>query len=506
MQGSNPKVVIVGAGPGGLASALLLASAGVDVTILEKQARVGGRTATISADGFHFDLGPTFFLYPRILSEIYAAAGYDLRAQVPMVKLDPQYRLVFGAGGELLATPDIERMEQSIAKLCPHDAANFRSFIDENREKLARFRPCLESPFSSWRDLCSPQMLKLLPLLRPWLSLDAELGRHFADERMRLAFSFQSKYLGMSPFRCPSLFSILAFLEYEAGVWHPVGGCGAVTKNMASVARDMGVKIHLGEGVEEMLFDGNRIRGVRTQAATYDADAVVVNADFARAMTKLVPNRLRNRWTDERIAKKRFSCSTFMLYLGLDGCYDNVDHHTIYISKEYERNLADIEQRHILSEDPSFYVQNACVTDRSLAPAGKSTLYVLVPVTHQHENVDWSKESARYRQVALSQLRKIGIHDVERRIRYERMITPTNWEHDYDIYRGATFNLTHSLDQMLHLRPHNRFEDLEGVYLTGGGTHPGSGLPVIFESARISTKLLMADLGVEVKSRQMACA
>ena len=506
MQGSNAKVVIVGAGPGGLASALLLARAGVDVTILEKQPRVGGRTATISADGFHFDLGPTFFLYPRILSEIYAAAGYDLRAQVPMVKLDPQYRLVFGAGGELLATPDIERMEQSIAKLCPHDAANFRSFINENREKLERFRPCLESPFSSWRDLCSPQMLKLLPLLRPWLSLDRELGRHFADERMRLAFSFQSKYLGMSPFRCPSLFSILAFLEYEAGVWHPIGGCGAVTKNMASVARDMGVKIHLAEGVEEMLFDGNRVRAVRTQAATYDADAVVVNADFARAMTKLVPNHLRNRWTDERIGKKRFSCSTFMLYLGLDGCYDNVDHHTIYISKEYERNLADIEQRHILSEDPSFYVQNACVTDRTLAPAGQSTLYVLVPVTHQHENVDWSKEAAQYRQVALSQLRKIGIHDVERRIRYERMITPTNWEHDYDIYRGATFNLTHSLDQMLHLRPHNRFEDLAGVYLTGGGTHPGSGLPVIFESARISTKLLMADLGVEVTSRQMACA
>jgi phytoene desaturase len=506
MQGSNPKVVIVGAGPGGLASALLLASAGVDVTILEKQPRVGGRTATLSADGFHFDLGPTFFLYPRILSEIYATAGYDLRSQVPMIKLDPQYRLVFGAGGELLATPDIERMEQSIAKLCPHDAANFRSFIDENREKLARFRPCLESPFSSWRDLCSPQMLKLLPLLRPWLSLDRELGRHFADERMRLAFSFQSKYLGMSPFRCPSLFSILAFLEYEAGVWHPVGGCGAVTKNMASVARDLGVKIHLGEGVEEMLFDGNRIRAVRTEAGTYDADAVVVNADFARAMTKLVPNRLRNRWTDERIAKKRFSCSTFMLYLGLDGCYDNVDHHTIYISKEYERNLADIEQRHILSEDPSFYVQNACVTDRSLAPPGQSTLYVLVPVTHQHENVDWNKESARYRQVALHQLRKIGIHDVERRIRYERMITPDNWEHEYDIYRGATFNLTHSLDQMLHLRPNNRFEDLGGVYLTGGGTHPGSGLPVIFESARISTKLLMADLGVEVKSRQVACA
>jgi phytoene desaturase len=507
MQGSKPKVLIVGAGPGGLASAMLLARAGADVTVIEKQSWVGGRTATLKAEGFQFDLGPTFFLYPRILSEIYSAAGFDLRAEVPMVKLDPQYRLVFGSGGELLATPDIKRMEESIAKLCPHDALNFRAFIEENREKLERFRPCLESPFSSWRDLCTARMMKLMPLLRPWLSLDGELGRHFADPRMRLAFSFQSKYLGMSPFRCPSLFSILAFLEYDSGVWHPIGGCGAVPKSMASLAMEMGVKFRLAEGVEELRFNGRRICGARTRAGEYKADAVVINADFAQAMKSLVPDHLRNRWTNRKIAKKRFSCSTFMLYLGISGRYDNVAHHSIYIAKDYERNLDDIEQRHILSDDPSFYVQNACVTDRTLAPAGMSTLYVLVPVTHNHANVEWSKETiARYRAIALKQLHKIGIHDVESRIRYERIVTPDDWEQTFDIYKGATFNLSHSLDQMLHLRPNNRFEDLDGVYLTGGGTHPGSGLPVIFESARISTKLLLEDFGMRVDWHEMAAA
>ena len=176
-------------------------------------------------------------------------------------------------------------------------------------------------------------MMKLMPLLRPWLSLDGELGRHFADQRMRLAFSFQSKYLGMSPFRCPSLFSILAFLEYDSGVWHPIGGCGAVPKSMASLAREMGVKIRLGEGVEELRFRGRRVCGARTTAGEYRADAVVVNADFAHAMKKLVPDHLRNRWTDRKISKKRFSCSTFMLYLGIEGRYDNVAHHSIYTLK-----------------------------------------------------------------------------------------------------------------------------------------------------------------------------
>jgi phytoene desaturase len=484
---------------------MLLARAGADVTVIEKQPRVGGRTATLKAGEFKFDLGPTFFLYPRIFKKFTRYAGYDLRAEVPMVRLDPQYKLVFGSGGELLATPDVQRMEQSIAKLCPHDARNFRGFLEANREKLERFRPCLESPFSSWRDLCTPRMMKLMPLLRPWLSLDGELGGTSPIPRMRLAFSFQSKYLGMSPFRCPSLFSILAFLEYDSGVWHPIGGCGAVPQSMASLARDMGVKFRLGEGVEELLFDGRRIRGARTSAGEYSADAVVINADFAQAMKKLVPDHLRNRWTDRKLAKKRFSCSTFMLYLGVAGRYDNVPHHTIYISKDYERNLQDIEQRHVLSDDPSFYVQNACVTDRTLAPAGMSTLYVLVPVTHNHANVEWSAETiAQYRTLALKQLEKIGIHDVESRIRYERILTPADWETSFDIYKGATFNLSHSLDQMLHLRPNNRFEDLEGVYLTGGGTHPGSGLPVIFESARISTKLLLEDVGIPVNWAEMA--
>ena len=161
-------------------------------------------------------------------------------------------------------------------------------------------------PFDGWGDLLNTRLLKMLPILRPHQSLDTYLGRFFRDPRIRLAFSFQSKYLGMSPFRCPSLFSILAFLEYDSGVWHPIGGCGAVSKSMASLAEEMGVKFRLGEGAEELLFKGRRICGARTSLAEYKADAVVINADFAQAMKNLVPDRLRNRWTDRKIAKKKF--------------------------------------------------------------------------------------------------------------------------------------------------------------------------------------------------------
>ena len=497
MEKQDRHVVIVGAGPGGLAAAILLAKSGVRVTIVEKHPQVGGRTSTLTLDGFRFDVGPTFFLYPRVLKEIFAAAGYELNREVPMTRLDPQYRLVFGGGGELLATPDVAQMERAIAAISPEDAKRFHHFILRNRAKLERFMPFLQTPFESWRDLAKPEMLKLLPLLAPWRSLDDDLQVHFKDERIRLGFSFQSKYLGMSPFRCPSLFSILSFLEYEHGVFHPTGGCGSVTRAMARIATEMGVEILLEEPVEQIIVEDGVATGIKTADRELAADAVVVNADFADAMRKLVPNRQRKRWTDERLVKKKFSCSTFMMYLGIEGCYDDVSHHTIYLAGDYKENLRDIEERHALSDNPSFYVQNACVTDDTLAPPGHSTLYVLLPVTHMTGSVDWAKESPRYRQIALNQLEKIGISQLETRIRTEKIVTPASWEADFGLYKGATFSMAHSLDQMLHLRPHNRFEDIGQMYLVGGGTHPGSGLPVIFESARITSRLLLEDLEIE---------
>ena len=370
---------------------------------------MGGRCAAIEADGFRFDVGPTFFLYPRILKEIFASTGYDLFDEVPMRRLDPQYRIAFGAGGQIDATPDIARMEQQIAAICPQDAASFQRFMDDNRNKLARFRPILESPFQQRARFVPPVDTQGRSLTPPLAIGGLRAGALLFRSSLKIAFSFQSKYLGMSPFRCPSLFSILAFLEYEHGVFHPIGGCSAVSERMADIARDLGVEIHLDEPVERILFSGKKAVGVHTSLDEYGTDALVINADFARSMHRLVPDTLRPRWTNRRLEKKKFSCSTFMMYLGIEGRYDDLPHHTIHIAADYDQNLADIERRHVLSEDPSFYVQNACVTDPTLAPDGMSTLYVLVPVTQMHKNVDWSIERERFRQLTIRQLEKIGM-------------------------------------------------------------------------------------------------
>ncbi len=494
---SPPKAIVIGAGPGGLASAMLLASAGFDVTVLERRQQVGGRTSTLEAEGFRFDLGPTFFLYPQVLRSIFASCGRNLDHEVDLIRLDPHYNLSFGGRDVMAVTPDLEGMRHQIARFCAADAANLEPFLAENRRKLEAFRPVLESPFTGLGDVLRLPLRELLPLLRPFSSVDTDLGRFFSDSRIRLAFSFQSKYLGMSPFKCPSLFTILSFLEYEHGVFHPRGGCGAVTQAMARVAEDLGARIRLGEPVEEICFEGRKAVAVRTARETLACDALVINADFAHAMKHLVPNDLRRRWSDRKLEKKRYSCSTYMMYLGLEGRCEDLAHHTIFLSDDYRNGLADIETHHRLSADPSFYVHNPVVTDPSMAPTGQSSLYVLAPVTHQHPNVDWQHERGRFRRTMLRQLAKVGLEDVERRIRFEKIVTPMDWESDLHLYRGATFSLAHSLDQLLHLRPRNRFEDLDGVYLVGGGTHPGSGLPVIFESARITSRLMAEDFALE---------
>jgi phytoene desaturase len=218
ISSQSQRIIVVGAGPGGLAAAAILAKAGLDVTVIERREHSGGRTATFSEAGFKFDIGPTFFHYPQVLEGIFASLGFDLWKEVDLRRLDPQYRLVFGAGGNLLATPVVEKMRAEIANLSPRDAEYFETFLRDNRRKLTRFRPFLEKSSGSWRDAVSRDILQLLPLIRPWKSLDAELRRYFSDERIRLAFSFQSKYLGMSPFQCPSLFSIFHS-------WNTSSGC-----------------------------------------------------------------------------------------------------------------------------------------------------------------------------------------------------------------------------------------------------------------------------------------
>ncbi|MCA9286744.1 MAG: phytoene desaturase [Phycisphaerales bacterium] len=499
MKRSNP-IAVVGAGPGGLASAMLLAASGLPVRVYEAMKTAGGRTGRLTSGRFAFDRGPTFFMMPYVLEEIFSAAGRRLGDYVDLRRLDPMYRLLIGQRDAhplvIDTTQDVAEMVQQLDAIRPGDGAGFERFMRDNRRKLDLMTPILRRPVRGLRDLLTMDTLKVAPVLKPWQSVHDHLAGYFRSEASRLATSFQSKYLGMSPFECPSLFSILPFIEYEYGIWHPIGGCNALTSAMAAACQEMGVEIRCGQPVTGLRFDGRRLTGIEAAGTMHDHEHAVINADATWALKHLIPAALRGRDTDQRIDSRDYSCSTFMLYLGIRGEVD-LPHHTIYTSASYRDNLADIATRGRLSEDPSAYVCNPSRLDPTLAPPGDSSLYVLVPVPNLKGRVDWAREAEGLRQTTLRQLERVfGLADIERRIQTEVMFTPKDWR-GMNINFGATFNLAHSLRQMLHRRPQHRLPYTDGLWLVGGGTHPGSGLPVIFLSSQITSRMLCEEIGVQ---------
>jgi phytoene desaturase len=265
---------------------------------------------------------------------------------------------------------------------------------------------------------------------------------------------------------------------------------------MADVARRNGAVLHLSTPVEEIVVRNGVATGVRLASGdVVEADEVVINADFGYAATRLfAPGTLR-KYTPRKMQNMKLSCSTFMMYLGLDRSYDT-PHHEIVFARDYRTNIERIFNGKELSGDLSFYVRNASVTDPTLAPAGHSALYVLVPVPNLRGAINWEQRRAAYREMTLDAIESRTGMKLRNHIVTEQLVTPADWNQHYHVYEGATFNLAHNLGQMVYLRPRNKFEDVDHCYLVGGGTHPGSGLPTIYESGRISANLISRRHGI----------
>ncbi|MFW6305795.1 MAG: phytoene desaturase family protein [Bacillota bacterium] len=486
------KIAVIGAGPGGLSAGMLLQKRGFDVTIYEKMDRVGGRNSCFKENGYTFDIGPTFFMMPFILEEIFAETGRDINDYVELKLLDPYYQLVFADGNKIYPSYDPEKIKSSIKKISPEDVAGYDRYMKDNEKKMQRTLPVLQKGYSSFKDILKPEILKLLPVLKPGQSLWENLGEYFEDDRVKVGFTFQSKYLGMSPYNCPSMFSILPYTEYKWGVYHVMGGLHQLSQVMAEVFEEMGGTIKLNKTIQEIEIEKKKSTGLFFQDGSYQQyNEIIMNADFAWGMKNLIPDKKRKKYTDVLLENKKYSCSTFMLYLGLDKIYDNLMHHNVFIAEDYNKNFMEIESTKTLSQDPSFYIQNPSVTDKTLAPEGHSALYVLVPVANLKSSIDWKEEKDNYRNLIIKKLKtRVGLEDLEEHITYEKILTPLDWREDINVGFGATFNLAHSLDQMLIFRPHNKFEEFKNMWIVGGGTSPGSGLPTIYESGRITANIL----------------
>lgn len=470
----NKKVIIVGAGPGGLTAGMILANRGFEVEFFEKENKVGGRNGAIEKEGFKFDIGPTFLMLKPVLEEVFNEAGEDANKYLKFYELDPMYRLIF-KNHSIDISPDHEKTRAEIERNFPGEGKGFDRLLKREKSRYEVAYACLKKDYSHFYKLFNWNLLKFIPKLSFPKSMHDELGVYFKNEDLKMAFTFQSKYLGMSPWQCPAAYMIIPYIEHHFGIQHVEGGLSEISEAMAKVVLKKGGKINLNSLVKEVgqkfviLENGEKIT----------ADEVIVNADAGYALKNIIKTK--------DLGDKDFSCSTFMLYLGIDEELDWA-HHTVWFSDDYKKFVDTIFNDKKVTSDFSMYIRNASVVDKTIAPKGKSNIYVLVPVPNNKSGIDWEKEKSQYRNQIIAKIKeKTGI-DLEKRILTEEIITPSDWENRYNVFLGATFNLSHRLDQMLYFRPHNKQAD--NLYLVGGGTHPGSGLPTIYESGRIAADLI----------------
>lgn len=485
-------VIIIGTGPGGLATGMLLAHRGYDVTILEKADVIGGRNAAITVGEYTFDTGPTFLHQKVTLDEIFAEVDCKPEDYMNFVNLNPMTRLNFG-DISLDTSSDRNTMAQNIEEAFPGESKNYFRFMDDHAKKLNVIFPCLQRPYHKLSSYFNSKLYKAIPYVATRKSVMEILGEYFTDDRLKLAFTFQSKYLGMSPWKCPALFSILSYIEYEHGIYHVQGGLSKISQVMAEIFQEKGGKIMLDSEVSEIKYIGKKATHVILKKGNVMAcDDIVINADYAAARNTIFG---KYNISEDKLKKKKYSCSTFMLYLGLDKIYENEPHHHIIFADNYSKNLEEIQNETTVSKDPSIYIRNSSITDTTVAPEGHSQLYILVPTINLRHGSTWDETISYYRDLILDRvIEKTGMKDLRNHIVKEHVITPADWQKS-NIFMGATFNLAHTLDQMLYFRPQNKLKGFKNIYLAGGGTHPGSGLPTIYESARISANLICENYG-----------
>lgn len=496
------KALIVGAGPGGLSAAMNLAGLGVDVTVVEKEAKPGGRMRglTLGERGeYQVDTGPSIMQLPQVLERMFRRAGLRIEDYLTLKRLPENTRVHFWDGTHLDTHWDQAKMKAEVARLNPSLVPAYERWFTESREKYRiAYGTFMAHPADS---LGYYNPLRLLPAakFKPWQTLYRHLDENFHDDRFSYAFSYPSKYLGLHPTTCSSVFSVIPFLELEFGVWHVMGGFRALAAGMKKAAEDLGATFRMSSPVAKVLVENKKAVGVELLSGEkLFADVVVVNADLPYAARTLIDESWREgtRLSNEALQKAKYSCSTFMLYLALDKQYAELPHHLIYLSNAARRTDRDaLEDKHADLEDPPFYVVNPNVTDPAGAPEGHSALYVLVPTPNTAGDHDWPRIEAELTKKVPGWLAKVGLKDVEQHIVAKRAFTAETWRDDFNVHRGAVFNLSHTWLQLGPLRPKVQSPHVENLYWVGGGTHPGSGLLTIMESANIAANYVSQRLG-----------
>ena len=502
---SAEAVGVIGAGLGGLAAACTLAARGHKVILFEKNDWIGGKAAVLEQDGFRFDMGPTILTVPRVLRRVFEEAGRRLEDAVDLVRLDPQWRCFFEDGSVLDLSENTEAMAETLRGYSPDGPASERGYRD-----FLAFSETLHDiseRFFFWKSVedlkdtldfkngLSFSTLRDVLRLRMGTTVAGNIRKHIPDARVAQMLDHFTQYVGSSPYNSPAVLCGIAHMQTHDGVWYPMGGTRAVPLALEELARDLGVEIRTGVGVERVLIDRGRAVGVRTESGQdVRLSAVVSNMDAVRTYDELVGGRAGARFA----GRKEFepACSGVVLYLGLDRRYDHLLHHDFVFSRDPEEEFDQIYRQGVPASDPTCYLAATARTEPGVAPPGGEALYVLVHTPYLRRGQAWSAMLPGYRRVILDKLKRCaGMPDLEDRIVFERHLTPQDIHDRYRVLKGAIYGVASHGRFLGAFKPGNRSRQVEGLYLAGGSAHPGPGMPMVLMSGWIAADALDRDAG-----------
>ena len=488
-------VAIVGAGVGGLAAAARLAHAGFEVSVYEKQRGPGGRCSQLRMDGFTFDMGPTILLMPEVIRETFEAVGRKLEDYLTLHRCEPNYTVHFRDGARLTFTSDLARLSHELEQMEPGSTPHFMRFLEQGRDQYqTSLDHFVGRNFDNLWQFVSPANLRHIFRIRAHRKLYAETGRFFKDDRLRAAVTFQTMYLGISPYESPAVYGLLPYSEIGVGIWFPEGGLYALPKALERLAKELGVRFHYEAPVRRLRLEKGRARGLELESGEFvAADVVLCNADLPYAYEKLIDPEVTAL---PRAKKLKYTSSGFMFYLGMKGRVPGLGHHNVFFGRDYRASFDDIFKHHRVPEDLSFYVNVPNRTDPSLAPDGKDALYVLVPVPHQDPSLDWRALEKGIRERVFRRLEEEGYGALASQVEVERVFTPDDWASGFNLQKGAAFGLSHHFFQIGPFRPANQDPRVRNLFFVGASTQPGTGLPTVMLSARLVCERILKEVGV----------
>ena len=488
------SVIVIGAGIGGITAATHLAQRGLHVTVLEKNARPGGRCDRFSREGHHFDTGPTLFVMPLLYEAEFRALGISMHERLDLQRIDPTYHLVFDNGSQLALTSDMKSLQEQLELIQPGSFQGLLRYLQEgDRHYQLALDKLVNHDFRKASDFFSFQNLPLLFRLKPLIHHYRNMSAYFDDPRLKAAFTFQDSYMGLSPFEAPATFSLMPYSELAQGVWYPKGGMYSVVETLTDLARQAGVEFIFNSAVERIDTNSTYARGVLlADGARLDADVVLANADLPYVYQNLLPQD----GMVKELSRKRFSCSVISFFWGVDKKYESIGPHTLFLADDYRENFESIDRDLGLPANPSLYIHAPARLDPSMAPHRQDTLTAIVPVGHMRDNggQNWGKLRDEARQHVFRRLRTLGITDFEAHIKFEETYTPLSWRKRYNLVKGATHGLSHTLTQMAYFRPSNRHARYQNLYFVGASTHPGTGIPTAMVSGRLVSERIRDEL------------